>query len=78
MKAIELLLVALCLALVPPTTAPAQGSARSKTAPAQSKEEELLKRLMGSWEGTARTWVHPNKLIDEYTRSIPPGWRRFS
>lgn len=68
MKIIALFVVVLCLLLASSMAAPAQGTARSKTPPAQSqsgKPEDRLKSLAGSWEGTVRTWVHPNKLIDE-------------
>ena len=27
--------------------------------------KELLKSLVGAWEGTARTWFEPGKLVDE-------------
>jgi hypothetical protein len=34
---------------------------------------DLLKSLVGSWEGTSRTWFEPDKLADE---SAVKGWFR--
>ncbi len=68
MKTIELLAFVMCLVLSSPTTAPAQGSAKGQPPPKQSKQimpKELLKSLVGSWEGTCRTWFEPGKLADE-------------
>jgi hypothetical protein len=31
----------------------------------KGKQEELLKSLVGTWEGTCRTWFQPGKLADE-------------
>jgi hypothetical protein len=33
----------------------------------QSMPQELLKLLVGSWEGTCRTWLQPGTLADEST-----------
>lgn len=58
----------MCLVLAPLTAAPAQDSAKGETPPKQSKQimpKELLKSLVGSWEGTCRTWFEPGKLADE-------------
>jgi hypothetical protein len=40
----------------------------NKTAPVQGTRimpEQLLKSLVGSWEGTCQTWFEPGKLVDE-------------
>ncbi len=31
----------------------------------QMPQKELLKTLIGKWEGTSRTWFQPGKLADE-------------
>ena len=33
----------------------------------KSKEQELLKSFVGTWEGTVRTWFRPGELADEST-----------
>jgi hypothetical protein len=46
----------------------AQDYSRDKKAHSQRKQimpKELLKSLVGSWEGTCRTWFEPGKLADE-------------
>lgn len=68
MRTIELLALVMCLVLASPTAAPAQDSTKGETPPKQSKPimpKELLKSLVGSWEGTCRTWFQPGKLADE-------------
>jgi hypothetical protein len=68
MKSIGLAPLVLCLALAPPAAAPAQDSPKEKTAPSQGKQimpKDLLKALVGSWEGTCQTWFHPGKPADE-------------
>lgn len=32
---------------------------------AMMPQQELLKKLMGKWEGSSRTWFEPDKLADE-------------
>ncbi|MHC4420053.1 MAG: DUF1579 family protein, partial [Planctomycetota bacterium] len=39
-----------------------QANTRQDTAP---KPQALLKSLVGSWEGTCRTWFRPGTLADE-------------
>ena len=59
------LVMCLCLAL---TTAAAQDSAKDQTETNRDKAstaQEFLKLLVGSWEGTCRTWFQPGKLGDE-------------
>ncbi len=69
MKSIDLAPVVMCLIVVsPPAAASAQDSPRDKSATAQGKKimpKELLKSLVGSWEGTCQTWFEPGKLADE-------------
>jgi len=68
MKPIDLAPLLMCLVLAPPTAARAQDSPKDKTSPSPSKQikpKELLKSLVGSWEGTCRTWFRPGKLADE-------------
>jgi len=51
-----------------PLAAPAQGPPKGGTPPSQRKQimpKELLRSLVGSWEGTCLTWFQPGKLADE-------------
>ena len=46
----------------------AEDKAIAKSQPGQrqvSKEKRFLKGLIGSWEGSCRTWFQPGKLADE-------------
>ena len=68
MKSINLAPLVMCLVLAPPTAAPTQDSPKDKTSPKQVKPimpKDLLKSLVGSWEGTCQTWFQPGKLADE-------------
>jgi len=68
MKSLDLAPLAMCLVLALPAAAPTQDSPKDKTSPSQSKQimpKDLLKSLVGSWEGTCRTWFQPGKLADE-------------
>jgi hypothetical protein len=68
MKSIELAALVMWLVLAPPTAAPAQDSAKDESSPSRGKPimpKDLLKSLVGSWEGTCRTWFEPGKLADE-------------
>jgi Protein of unknown function (DUF1579) len=68
MKSIELAPAVLGLVLAFSTVAPAQESPKDKTSPSQGKKimpKELLKSLVGSWDGTCQTWFQPGKLADE-------------
>jgi hypothetical protein len=68
MKSIDIATLVTCVALALPMAAPAQDSPKDKTAPAPKKQvtpKELLKSLVGSWEGTCSTWFQPGKLADE-------------
>jgi hypothetical protein len=56
------------LAFAVPVASPAQDSVKDKPPPAQGKAampKELLKSLVGSWEGNCQTWFEPGKLADE-------------
>lgn len=70
MKSLELVMMALVFSLVlpPPMAALAQDAARVASQPSQESlvmPEQLLPRLVGSWEGTCRTWFEPGKRADE-------------
>ena len=70
MKSIGLAPLVMCLFVVPLTPAPAQDSPKDKPSPKQTEgkkimPKELLKSLVGSWEGTCHTWFEPGKLADE-------------
>jgi len=68
MKSIDLAPLVLCVVLAPPSAVPAQDSPKDKVSSSQSKQimpKELLKSLVGSWEGTCQTWFQPGKLADE-------------
>jgi hypothetical protein len=68
MKSIGLAALLTCLVLTPLAAAAAQDSPKDKASPAQGKKmmpKELLNSLVGSWEGTCRTWFQPGKLADE-------------
>ncbi len=68
MRSRELAALAACLVLALPTAGAAQVAARETTSSSQGKDvmpEELLKALIGSWEGSCRTWFEPGKLADE-------------
>ena len=68
MKTIELPALVICLALLSPTASQAQDAPKNESPPVQgkqSKPKELLKPLVGSWEGTCRTWLEPGKAPDE-------------
>src|SRR5215469_2485132 len=68
MKSIDLARLVIGLILAAPTLVAAQESPNDKAAPAKSQQivpKDLLKALVGSWEGTSRTWLQPGKLSDE-------------
>jgi hypothetical protein len=59
-----------CFALALATPGGTQDSPKDKTAPAETNAatlKEVLKSLVGSWEGTCRTWFRPGKPSDEST-----------
>ena len=63
MKIVLLLALAICLLPAVPTAAPAQDSSIAKSPSSAQKTQkapkEFLKSLIGSWEGTCRTWLTP-------------------
>jgi hypothetical protein len=68
MKISKSLGIAMCVFLAPATTATAQNAAEVQTKTSQDKgptPQVFLKSLVGSWEGTCRTWFRPDKLADE-------------
>jgi hypothetical protein len=68
MKLSEIVAMVICFLLAMSTIATSQDSAKDKTESSQMKQikpEELLKLLVGSWEGICRTWFEPDKLADE-------------
>ncbi len=72
MKSIDLAGLVMSFVLAPPTAAPMQDSPKDKTPASQKKQimpKDLLKSLVGSWEGTCETWFQPGKLADESKNS---------
>ena len=68
MKTIELTALVMCLGLALSAVAPAQDRVKDETPPPQGKQtmpKDLLKSLVGSWEGTCHSWFEPGKLADE-------------
>jgi hypothetical protein len=66
MKTINIVLSLMWLALVSPGWG--QEAAKEKPAPQAAKpspQREVVNSLVGSWEGTCRTWFTPGKLADE-------------
>jgi hypothetical protein len=54
--------------LASPTPVTPQDIPKDKAPPNQKKQlmpKEILKSLVGSWEGTCQTWFEPGKLADE-------------
>ena len=61
-----LLLLSVLLALTPHVDAQdAIVNQAANTAGPQMQPKEFLKKLVGKWEGTCRTWFEPGKLADE-------------
>ncbi|HKQ39085.1 MAG TPA: DUF1579 domain-containing protein [Verrucomicrobiae bacterium] len=68
MKTTNIAALMTCFVLALPTPCRTQESSTDKTAPKVAKSnpsKELLKSLVGSWEGTCKTWITPGKLTDE-------------
>ncbi len=68
MRAIEKVALVTCFVLSSAMAATTQDTPKDKTAPSQRKPimpKDLLKSLVGSWEGTCQTWFEPGKLADE-------------
>jgi hypothetical protein len=68
MKTIRIAVVIMCLGQAFVTAAWAQEATKEKTekpAAKPSPQKEVVKSLVGSWEGVSRTWFTPGKLADE-------------
>lgn len=68
MKSMKFAIFVICLVLMPPMAALPQDSAKVESLSSKGKHvmpADLLKSLVGSWEGTSRTWFEPGKLADE-------------
>lgn len=68
MKSIGLAPLLMWLVLAPAVGAPGQEATRDESPSKESihsMSQELLASLVGSWEGTCRTWFEPGKLADE-------------
>ncbi len=68
MKTASLASLLICLGMALPSPGgtqlpPADKPASGETRPTSPKD--VLKSLVGSWEGTCRTWFQPGKLADE-------------
>ena len=68
MKTFERAALVICLVLAPSLAALAQAPAKVDPSFNRGKHgmpTDLLKSLVGSWEGTCSTWFEPGKLADE-------------
>ena len=68
MKTTNIAALMTCFVLALPMPGGTQDSPKDKTASRETKPttpKDVLKSLMGSWEGTCRTWIQPGKLADE-------------
>ena len=68
MKTNTLEAILACFILVLPAQGGTQDFPRGNSAPAETKTtspKDVLKSLVGSWEGNCRTWFVPGKLADE-------------
>jgi hypothetical protein len=68
MKTIERPALVMLLVLALTAVASAQKPVKDETPPHRGKQtmpKDLLKSLVGSWEGTCRTWFEPGKLADD-------------
>ena len=68
MKIANLAILMMCFVLTLPTPGWTQDAPKEKNAPPATKPatpKAVLKSLVGSWEGTCRTWFKPGQLVDE-------------
>jgi hypothetical protein len=68
MKTMIIAVLMVCFIVALPTTGGTQDAPKDKTEPKVAKVnpfKEVAKSLVGSWEGTCRTWFTPGKLEDE-------------
>ena len=68
MKTTNIAVLMTCFVLALPTPGGTQDSPKDKTATRETKPttpKDVLKSMVGSWEGTCRTWFIPGQLADE-------------
>ena len=68
MKTTNIAALMTCVVLALPTPGWMQDATKDKTAPQVAKPtppKDVVESLVGSWEGTCRTWFTPDKLADE-------------
>ena len=68
MKTTNIAALMTCFILALPTPGWTQDATKDKSAPPVAKaspQKEVVKSMVGSWEGTCRTWFTPDKLADE-------------
>ena len=68
MKAMQFSTLLTCFILALPIPGEAQDSPKDKAPAGEMKPaapKEVLKSMVGSWEGTCRTWFIPSQLADE-------------
>ena len=68
MKTTHLAALMTCFVLALPTPGWTQDATKDNIAPQEAKPttpKDVIKSLVGSWEGTCRTWFIPGKLADE-------------
>ena len=70
MKTTDIAALITCFVLALPTPGSTQDSPKDKTVPREMKptmpmQKDVLKSLVGTWEGTCRTWLKAGKLADE-------------
>jgi hypothetical protein len=68
MKTPHLAVLMTCIVLALPTLGRTQDFSKDETAARETKQtspKDVLKSMVGSWEGTCRTWFIPGKLADE-------------
>ena len=68
MKTTQLAALLTCFVLALPTPGGTQDSPKDNTATRGTKPttpKDVLKSMVGSWEGTCRTWFIPGQLADE-------------
>jgi hypothetical protein len=68
MKSTILAALLACFVLALPAPGGSQDAPKDQTAPGETKPaspKDVVKSLVGSWEGTCKTWLRPDKLADE-------------
>ena len=69
MKTTDIAALITCFVLALPTPGSTQDSLKDKTVrremkPTMQMQRDVLKSLVGIWEGTCRTWLKAGKLAD--------------